>query len=163
LFMSMGWDYISDLWPQTGLLFISRTIYEYGQPWWNDIDRWKNEELREKPIPVPLRPPPSPHGLTWAWTQASAVKGQRVSAWAMARPVLDITLSHSVLLLETELFWQHFRRLDEYNSNYTKTYVHLQLIYICYGDVYIYDCDRFFLEFFGFPLLISFHHSSPHL
>jgi hypothetical protein len=133
--MSMGWDYISELWPQTGLLFISRTIYEYGLPRWNDIDRWKNEELREKPVPVPLRPPQSPHGLTWAWTQASAVKGWRVSAWAMARPVLAITLSHSVLLLETELFWQHFRRLDECNRNYTKTYVHLQLIYIY---IYIY-------------------------
>jgi hypothetical protein len=38
LFMSMGWDC---LWlrPPTGLLFIAQVIYEYGEPWWNDIHR----------------------------------------------------------------------------------------------------------------------------
>jgi hypothetical protein len=29
-------------------------------PWWNDIDRGKNEELGEKPVPVPLCPPQIP-------------------------------------------------------------------------------------------------------
>jgi hypothetical protein len=38
-------------------------IYEYGESWWNDIDG-KTEELREKPVPVPLYPPQFPHGLT---------------------------------------------------------------------------------------------------
>jgi hypothetical protein len=31
-------------------------IYEYGEWWWNDIDRGK-------PVPVPLCPPQIPHGL----------------------------------------------------------------------------------------------------
>jgi hypothetical protein len=40
----------------------------------------------EKTCPVPLCPPQTPHGLTPARTRASAVKGQRLTAWAMARP-----------------------------------------------------------------------------
>jgi hypothetical protein len=30
----MRWDYVSKLWPPTGLLFIPRVICEYGDPWW---------------------------------------------------------------------------------------------------------------------------------
>jgi hypothetical protein len=41
LFMSMGWDDVSELRPQTGLLFIPQVIYENGEPRWNDIDRVK--------------------------------------------------------------------------------------------------------------------------
>jgi hypothetical protein len=40
----------------------------------------------EKTCPVPLCPPQIPHGLTRARTRASAVRGQRLTAWAMARP-----------------------------------------------------------------------------
>jgi hypothetical protein len=39
--MSMGWQYVSELQPPTALLFILQVIYEYGQPWWNDIDRFR--------------------------------------------------------------------------------------------------------------------------
>jgi hypothetical protein len=43
---------------------------------WNEIDKdRKTEELGEKPVPVPLRPPQIPHGLTWDRTPASAVGG----------------------------------------------------------------------------------------
>jgi hypothetical protein len=42
--ISMGSDYISELWPPAGLLFIPQVIYEYGVPWWNGIDG-KTEEL----------------------------------------------------------------------------------------------------------------------
>jgi hypothetical protein len=48
----------------------------------------KTEELGEKPVPVPLCPPQIPHGLTRAWTQASAVRGRRLTTWAMARPLV---------------------------------------------------------------------------
>jgi hypothetical protein len=42
IIMSMGWDYVCELWPQTGLLFISQMIYEHGEPWWNYVtDRGK--------------------------------------------------------------------------------------------------------------------------
>jgi hypothetical protein len=44
LFMSMGRDYISELQPLTGLLFIPQ-IYEYGEPRWNDINRVKPKTL----------------------------------------------------------------------------------------------------------------------
>jgi hypothetical protein len=37
--MSMAWDYVSELHPQTGLLFIPHAIYGYGEQRWNDIDR----------------------------------------------------------------------------------------------------------------------------
>jgi hypothetical protein len=39
--MSMGLDYVSELRPPTGLLFIPHAIYEYGDPRWNDIDSGK--------------------------------------------------------------------------------------------------------------------------
>jgi hypothetical protein len=39
--MIMGWDYVSDLWPPTGLMFIPQMIYEYGESQWNDIDMGK--------------------------------------------------------------------------------------------------------------------------
>jgi hypothetical protein len=35
LFMSMVWDYVSELWPQMGLLFIPQMVYEYVEPWWS--------------------------------------------------------------------------------------------------------------------------------
>jgi hypothetical protein len=37
--ISMGWDYISELRPPSGLLFIPQVVYDYREPWWNDIDR----------------------------------------------------------------------------------------------------------------------------
>jgi hypothetical protein len=46
----------------------------------------ENRSTQRKPTPVPLCPPKIPHDLTWAQNQAAAVGGQRLSAWAMARP-----------------------------------------------------------------------------
>jgi hypothetical protein len=37
--MSMWLDYVSELGPQSGLLFIAQVILEHGEPWWNNIDR----------------------------------------------------------------------------------------------------------------------------
>jgi hypothetical protein len=34
-----GWDYVSDLRPPTGLLFIPQVIFEQGEPWCNDVNR----------------------------------------------------------------------------------------------------------------------------
>jgi hypothetical protein len=42
----------------------------------------------EKPVPVPLFPPKIPHVLTRDRTRASTVGGRRLTAWAMARPML---------------------------------------------------------------------------
>jgi hypothetical protein len=46
LFMSVGWYYVSELRPVTGLLFILQMIYEYGEPQCSDMDegRPKNSE-----------------------------------------------------------------------------------------------------------------------
>jgi hypothetical protein len=46
----------------------------------------KIKVLGEKSVPVPLCPPQIPHGPTRNWTQASAVRCRRLTAWAMARP-----------------------------------------------------------------------------
>jgi hypothetical protein len=51
----------------------------------------KTEVLGKKPVPVPLCPPQIPHGLTRDWTRASAVRGRRLTAWAMARGVTYFT------------------------------------------------------------------------
>jgi hypothetical protein len=45
-------------------------------------------ELEEKPVPVPLCPSQIPLGLTRARTRFSAVRGLRLTAWAIARPFL---------------------------------------------------------------------------
>jgi hypothetical protein len=55
--------------------------------------QWKTEELGEKPAPVPLCPPQIPHGLNRARTRASAVRGRRLTAWAMARSFRNLTLT----------------------------------------------------------------------
>jgi hypothetical protein len=57
----------------------------------DEIDRGKTEVLGEKPVPVPLCPPQIPHGLTRDRTQASALRGQLLTAWAMARPYEDVS------------------------------------------------------------------------
>jgi hypothetical protein len=41
MMMSMGWDYVIELRPPTGLLFIHQVIYEHGEPWWNKMGRGK--------------------------------------------------------------------------------------------------------------------------
>jgi hypothetical protein len=65
-------------------------IYEYEEPRWNDTDRDTEELFWEKPVPVPLCPPQIPRGLT----RASAVRGRRITTWAMAR-------THDIFLLGT--------------------------------------------------------------
>jgi hypothetical protein len=56
---------------------------------WNEIDRG-NWQVGEKPVPVPLCPPQTPHGLTRVRTRASVVRGRRLTAWAMARPTVGV-------------------------------------------------------------------------
>jgi len=65
------------------------------EQWWNDIDRGK-PKYSEKTCPVPLCPPQIPHGLTRARTRASAVRGQRLTAWAMARPKVHLSFLNIV-------------------------------------------------------------------
>jgi hypothetical protein len=44
----LGWDYVPELWPTAGLLFIPQMMYEYAEPWQNDIDRRKLKKSEKK-------------------------------------------------------------------------------------------------------------------
>jgi hypothetical protein len=61
---------------------------------WRATVEWywqgKTEGLGEKPVPVTLCPPQIPHALTRARTRASAVRGRRLTTWAMARRIYGI-------------------------------------------------------------------------
>jgi hypothetical protein len=41
MFMSMRWDYVFELLPPPGLLFIPQVMCKNEEPWRNDIDRGK--------------------------------------------------------------------------------------------------------------------------
>jgi len=71
--MSMGWEYFSELWPPTGLLPIPQTTYEYGQ-------------ARGRPYTSATVSTINPHRLSRVRTRVLALRGRRLSAWAMARP-----------------------------------------------------------------------------
>jgi hypothetical protein len=49
----------------------------------------ETEVLGEKPVPVPLCQPQIPMDWSRDQTRASAVRGRRLTAWAMARPSSD--------------------------------------------------------------------------
>jgi hypothetical protein len=81
--------------PLFGLLYQPRMIDdECGVVGGMRIGRG-NRSNRRKPAPVPLRPPKIPHDLTWDRTLAAAVESRRLTARAMARPVLAVA-SHSL-------------------------------------------------------------------
>jgi hypothetical protein len=46
--VTMVLDYVSELRPPTGILFIPQVIYEHGETWWNGIDSGR---------PLQIRPP----------------------------------------------------------------------------------------------------------
>jgi hypothetical protein len=56
----------------------------------------KTEVLGENPVPVPLCPPQILQGLTRDRTRASALRGRRLTAWAMARPRRRLSIVNSV-------------------------------------------------------------------
>jgi hypothetical protein len=93
----MRWDNISELRPSTGLLFIPVMVYESGPPvewYWQRTTEW----LRGKPVPVPLCPLQIPHGLTRTRTRTSALRGWRLTPWAMA-------LTYIWCNIATEINW----------------------------------------------------------
>jgi hypothetical protein len=83
--MSMGQDCGFELRLPTGLLFIPYVIYGRGEQRWDDI-AGETGQFGEKPVPVPLYPPQIPYGLTRARTRTYALRGRRLTAWAMTRP-----------------------------------------------------------------------------
>jgi hypothetical protein len=84
--MSFRWgETVFEMQLPKGLLFIPQIIHKNGAPveWhWQG----KTEGLGEKPVATPLRQTQISHRLNLAWTQASVVRGQRLTTWAMVRP-----------------------------------------------------------------------------
>jgi hypothetical protein len=50
--MTTGRGYVSELRPPTGLLFIPKVIYEYVEPWWNDIYRGKSRFIHHSAVAI---------------------------------------------------------------------------------------------------------------
>jgi hypothetical protein len=80
-FISMGRDYVSDLRPPTGLLFIPRW-YKSMYSHCGMTIKGKNRKTRRKPVSMPL----FHHKFHMDWpqvrTRASAARNRRLSAWA---------------------------------------------------------------------------------
>jgi len=73
---------------------------------WSATVEWycqgKAEELGDKPVPVPLCSPQIPRGFTRAWTWDFAARGWRLTAWAMARPIIGTHKNFKALLSACE-------------------------------------------------------------
>jgi hypothetical protein len=78
LFMSVGWDCVSELRPPTGLLFIHQVIYEYREPRWNDIDRGIRKIQRKA----------CPRNPSRSWLDANPGLGGEKPAGAMATTLI---------------------------------------------------------------------------
>jgi hypothetical protein len=55
----------------------------------------ETEVLKRKPAPASLCPPQIPHDQTQAWTWATVVGSQLLTAWAMARPICPLLCNDS--------------------------------------------------------------------
>jgi hypothetical protein len=77
----------------------------------------KTEELGEKSAPVPLCPPQIPHRSTRTRTRPFAVRGQRLTAWAMARPRCSLTEIFCKVKQSNNTPWR--RRGERRYSSYT--------------------------------------------
>jgi hypothetical protein len=51
--------------------------------WWNDTTGKNWGTWRRKTCLRPLHPPKISHEMTWDWTEASRLRGQQLTAWAM--------------------------------------------------------------------------------
>jgi hypothetical protein len=111
----MWWGYVSELRLPTGLLFIPQIIYWHGRPRWNDIDRTKAKNTERQLSRVPLCTPQFLYGLPLARTRASGVRGRRITAWAMARPLTLWSKERVVLLylLKLSRFLMAIRRKEK--------------------------------------------------
>jgi hypothetical protein len=70
-----------------------------------------NRSTRRKPAPAPLCSPQIPHDQTRARTRAAAVGSQRLTAWAMARPIRPCYWL-SLLKISLSIFMDMFLKQD---------------------------------------------------
>jgi hypothetical protein len=87
--MSLWWNYVSELQPPSGLLFILQVIYEHVKARWNDIDREKPKKSEEQLSQCHFVHYKSSLGLTLAQTRVFLARGRRLIAWARARSWLS--------------------------------------------------------------------------
>jgi hypothetical protein len=89
---------------------------------WRATVEWywqgKTEKVGEKPVPVPLCPPQTPHGLTRGRTRASALRGRRLTTWAMARPVICVS---RIFLTGAWFFKQGYVAIETVSVLYIRT------------------------------------------
>jgi hypothetical protein len=119
-FLSMWRDYVPDLRPTTSLLLIPAN--DDMVEWY--IDRGKRR-TRRKPVPVLLCPPQIPHELTQARTRASAVRGRRLTAWAITPSVTQFCMKYTLYKRAISYVTLHYC-LDNYydlNNLFTKIYL----------------------------------------
>jgi hypothetical protein len=85
MFLSMRWDYVSELQKQRVYFSSPRwcmSMESHSETIWQG----KTEELGEKSVPLPLCALQIPHGLlTRVRTRAFMVRGRRLTAWITAR------------------------------------------------------------------------------
>jgi hypothetical protein len=62
-----------------------------------------NRTTRRKPVPAPLCPPHIPLDQTRARTRTAAVGSQRLTAWAMARPIPEVCWKQNLV---TPQWWR---------------------------------------------------------
>jgi hypothetical protein len=126
--VSLGGERLSPLGTSAtvGLLYQPRIIDDddYGAVGGMRIGRG-NRSARRKPAPVRICPPQIPHDLTWDRTRAASVVSQRLTAWAMARPLLPVNdhdmtnrsaetdfLKKKESLGEARIKWIHIARME---------------------------------------------------
>jgi hypothetical protein len=88
----VGWDWVRLVRrPLTGILYQPRMIDDECRAVSGIRIGRRNRNTRRKPAQVSLCSPQIPHDLTWART--AAVGSQRLTAWAMARPLLQTKMN----------------------------------------------------------------------
>jgi len=103
----------------------------------------KAEVLSEKPVPVPLYLPKTPHGLTWDWTWVSVLRlvtepwhSQILTDWFNSMKLHQLRDLYEMLIvkcnlesLQTELFVTHFEIFQHSpaRSHKNKKYQSMQL------------------------------------
>jgi hypothetical protein len=102
LFMSVGWNFVSELRPLTGLLFALQMICESGEPRRNDINREQPKNLRNLSQCQFLH-----HKLTRTRKLVSAVRCRIPTPRTMVRSSLTFTPSHQIYS-SLEVLWLKF-------------------------------------------------------
>jgi hypothetical protein len=137
----------------------------------------ENQRIRRETRPnTPLCPPQIPHGLIRARTRASTARGQRLTAWAMAWPVMVVcehkcrwrrvgnrspagAVYNQRLSLLTELLQFNMKILFR-NRSYASSLVHRVMSRVLHRWC-LHACPHFHLLRWGCPLALYAVHASP--